>query len=347
MSESALRESALPDVAVVVLNYNGRALLPDCLHSLAQLRTPARLVVADNGSSDGSLDDVRQRFPGVETLDLGQNLGFAAGYNAAIQRVDSEWLVLLNNDATLEPDWLERLLGWAAEHPAAGILGGKLLFQPGAPGAPPILQSAGASFTDAGTAFEIGWGTEDRGQFDQPRPVGAIPGAAMLVRREVFQALGGFDAGYGAYLEDVDLCWRAWLSGREVHYVPGALAHHHYGASGGGRSSPYRIRLMQRNRLANMVKNLEAGSLAGGLAVSLAYDAYRVLEYLRQGQSEAVRALAGGTGAFGQAWRAAAARRTLIQRSRVVSDRELRQRGLLVSSWSAFREYRRLQRVTR
>ena len=113
MSESALRESALPDVAVVVLNYNGRALLPDCLYSLAQLRTPARLVVADNGSSDGSLDDVRQRFPGVETLDLGQNLGFAAGYNAAIQRVDSEWLVLLNNDATLEPDWLERLLGCA------------------------------------------------------------------------------------------------------------------------------------------------------------------------------------------------------------------------------------------
>ncbi len=332
---------------MVVLNYNGRALLPDCLRSLAALRTPARLVVADNGSSDGSLAEVRRQFPAVETLDLGQNLGFAAGYNAAIRQVDNPWLVLLNNDATLAPDWIERLLSWAAEHPAAGILGGKLLFQPGAPGTPPMIQSAGASFTDAGTAFEIGWGTADRGQFDQPRPVGAVPGAAMLIRREVFQALGGFDASYGAYLEDVDLCWRAWLSGREVHYVPGALAHHQYGASGGGRSAPYRIRLMQRNRLANMVKNLEAGSLARGLAVSLAYDLYRVLEYLRGGQLQALRALAGGTRAFGQAWRATAGRRALIQRSRVLSDGELRRRGLLVPALSAFREYRRLQRVTR
>ena len=337
----------MPDVAVVVLNYNGRALLPDCLRSLAQLRTPARWVVADNGSDDGSLDEVRQRFQGVETLDLGRNWGFAAGYNEAIRQVENQWLVLLNNDATLEPDWIERLLDWAAAHPAAGILGGKLLFRPGEPGMPARLQSAGASFTDAGTAFEIGWGMEDRGQFDQPRAVGAIPGAALLIRREVFLALGGFDASYGAYLEDVDLCWRAWLSGREVHYVPGAVAHHHYGASGGGRAAPYRIRLMQRNRLANMVKNLEAGSLARGLAVSLAYDTYRVLEYLRRGQGEAVRALASGTRAFGQAWRATAARRALIQRARALSDGELRRRGLLVPAWSAFHEYRRLQRVTR
>jgi N-acetylglucosaminyl-diphospho-decaprenol L-rhamnosyltransferase len=344
---SAWPDPASPDVAVVVLNYNGRALLPACLGSLAQLRTRARLVVADNGSSDGSLDVVREQFPGVETLDLGRSWGFAAGYNEAIRRVDHPWLVLLNNDASLEPDWIEQLLCWAADHPAAGILGGKLLFQPGQAGSPPIVQSAGASITDAGTAFEIGWGAPDNGQFDQPRPVGAIPGAAMLVQREVFQALGGFDASYGAYLEDVDLCWRAWLSGREVHYVPGAVAHHQYGASGGGRSSPYRIRLMQRNRLANMVKNLEAGSLARGLAVSVAYDAYRVLEYLRRGDFQAVRALAGGTRDFGPAWRAAAARRKQIQRSRVLSDRQLRQRGLLVPAWSAFREYRRLQHVTR
>jgi glycosyltransferase involved in cell wall biosynthesis len=177
-------------VAVVVLNYNGRALLPDCLGGLARLSTPARLVVADNGSSDGSRDEVRQCFPQVETLDLGRNWGFAAGYNEAIRQIDNPWLVLLNNDATLAPDWLAQLLAWAADHPAAGILGGKLLFQPGAADAPAVLQSAGASFTDAGTAFEIGWGTPDHGQYDTPRPVGAIPGAAMLVRRELFLALG-------------------------------------------------------------------------------------------------------------------------------------------------------------
>jgi GT2 family glycosyltransferase len=177
--------------------------------------------------------------------------------------------------------------------------------------------------------------------------VGAIPGAAMLVRREVFQQLGGFDAGYGAYLEDVDLCWRAWLMGHEVHYVPAAVAYHQYGASGGGRASTYRIRLMQRNRLANMLKNLEAGSLTKGLAVSFAYDAYRVLEYLRGGQIESLRGLVSGTWTFAREFRRAASQRAQIQRARVLGDRELRERGLLVPAVSAFREYRRLQKVTR
>ena len=337
----------MPEVAVIVLNYNGRALLGNCLESLTQLHTPARLIVADNGSGDGSLDYVRQNFAKIETLDLGRNWGFAAGYNQAVAAVDTPWLVLLNNDASLAPDWIEHLLAWAGQRPQAAILGGKLLFSPGEPGTAGRLQSAGASFTDAGTAFEIAWGAADRGQYDQPRLVGAIPGAAMLIRRQVFQDLGGFDASYVAYLEDVDLCWRAWLSGHEVHYVPQAVAQHAYGASGGGRSAPYRIRLMQRNRLANMVKNLERSSLVRGLAVSFGYDAYRVLEYLHSGQMAALRALASGTGAFGREWRLASARRAHIQRTRVLSDRELRERGLLVPALSAFREYRRLQRMTR
>jgi GT2 family glycosyltransferase len=337
----------MPEVAVIVLNYNGRALLATCLESLGRLRARARLVVADNGSSDGSLEYVHQHFHGVETIDLGRNLGYAAGYNEAIKSVDSSWLVLLNNDAALEPDWVEQLLCWAEDRPQAAILGGKLLFQPGGRGEAHFVQSAGASFTDAGTAFEIGWGAEDKGQFDEPRLVGAVPGAAMMVRREVFQELGGFDASFGSYLEDVDLCWRAWLIGREVHYVPSAVAYHQYGASAGGRTSPYRIRLMQRNRLANMVKNLEAGSLPWGLVVSAAYDAYRVLECLRHGEMEAIRAVVSGTLAFAKDARALLARRARVQRNRVRSDRELRERRLLVPALSAFREYRRLERLPR
>jgi len=337
----------MPEVAVVVLNYNGRALLDRCLQSLTRLCTPARLVLADNGSSDGSLDYVRQYYPQVERLDLGSNLGFAAGYNAALQQVEAVWLALLNNDAALQPDWLEQLLAWAAVHPRAAMLGGKLLFDSDSPRQPPILQSAGASFTDAGTAFEIGWGVEDRGQHDAPRPVGAIPGAALLVRRDVFMELGGFDASYGAYLEDVDLCWRAWLRGYEVHYVPAAVAYHRYGASFGGRAAAGRIRLMQRNRLANMVKNLELGSLPWGLAVSAGYDGYRMLEYLRHGETGALRAMLSGSLAFVRQRRGLLARRRQIQRTRVRRDRELRELGLLVPALSALQEYRRLERVSR
>jgi GT2 family glycosyltransferase len=336
------------DVGIVILNYNGRHLLPDCLASLEQLTTPAEVVVADNGSTDGSTAYVRAEHPDVQLLELGRNLGFANGYNQALAAVDRPWVVLLNNDAALAPDWLERLLAYAAAMPRAAILGGKLIFhRPGEPESHVrVLQSAGASFTDAGTAFEIGWGQTDQGQYDRPGEVGAIPGAAMLIRRSLFFELGGFEPDYCAYLEDVDLCWRAWLRGHEVHFVPGAVARHQYGASSGGRQSPFRIQWMQRNRLANMVKNLEAASLPAAVAVSLTYDGYRMLEYLANRRLRALRALLAGTRAFWRDFRPIAARRRQIQRRRTVSDQTLRSRGLMVSAVQAFREYRRLGRTT-
>jgi GT2 family glycosyltransferase len=329
------------EVALVVLNYNGRALLSQCLDSLARQTVPADVVLADNGSSDGSLEFVRQNYPNIRVLDLGQNLHFARGYNAALAKVPQPWVALINNDAVLSPDWLEKLLAVAAHKPSSAILGGKLLFQVEA-GRQPTVQSAGASFTDGGTGFDIGWGQPDQGQYDQARPVGAIAGAALLARHAVFDELGGFDGTYGAYLEDVDLCWRAWLRGYTVEYVPAALAYHHYGASGGGRASTYRIRLMQRNRLATLTKNLAAASLPRALAVSLAYDAYRVLEYVSHGQPGALVALMRGTIDFLRTIRSTLAARRSVQASRLLSDRALREQGLLISVRSAFREYRRL-----
>jgi GT2 family glycosyltransferase len=333
-----------PEVAVVILNYNGRRWLPSCLSSLTRLTTPAELIVADNGSTDGSLELLCQDHPSVRVIQLGRNLGFAAGYNRALAEVERPWLALLNNDATLEADWLERLLAYAQAHPRVAILGGKLLFA-GVSG--PVVQSAGASFTDAGTAYEIGWGQPDTGQYQAGGAVGAIPGAAMLIRRAAWLELGGFDPAYYAYLEDVDLCWRAWLGGHEVAYVPEAVAHHAYGASGGGRLSPLRIRWMQRNRMANMVKHLEAGSLVGAVGVSLAYDAYRLVEYARRGQWPALRALAAGTAAFGRALPGLQAQRRAVQQARQMRDAELRARGLMVPALTAFREYRRLARASR
>jgi GT2 family glycosyltransferase len=328
--------------AIVILNYNGRARLAECLAAALAQTVPADVIVADNGSTDGSLDWLRANYPTLQLIDLQQNWGFAAGYNKALAGLPHTWYGLLNNDAYLAPDWLERLLAYAATNPNAAILGGKLrLARPG----PPVLQSAGAKFTTAGTAFEIGWGAADTGQYDTPGPVGVIPGAAMLIRRVAWEALGGFDASYGAYLEDVDLCWRAWLRGYEVHYRPEALARHEYGGTAGGRASAYRIRAMQRNRLANMVKNLQLRSLPGGLFVSLMYDSYRVLEYLRRGQWAGLRALAGGTAAFWRSFGSLLAQRQPVQAQRRLSDAELRRRGLLVTAQEAFWEYRRIGKL--
>jgi len=334
----------MPNVAIVILNFNGRSLLAECLASLSRLTLPTEIVVADNGSTDDSLAYLRERHASIRLLNLEKNWGFAEGYNRALAQIEQPWLVLLNNDATLAPDWLEQLLAVAGEKPQAAILGGKLLFKQKT-GEAPLVQCAGASFTDAGTAFEIGWGRPDHGQYEQACCVGSIPGAAMLIKRDVFRELGGFDAKYFAYLEDVDLCWRAWLAGYETHYVPGAVAWHHFGASGGGRASAFRIKWMQRNRLANMIKNLEWASLPWGWVVSCAYDLYRLIEFTLNRQPGSLRALIEGTGAFWRDLPTSLAQRTAIQSRRRVTDQTLRERGLLVPAWTAMQEYRRLGKL--
>lgn len=334
-------------LAIVVLSFNARAHIDVCLGAaLAQTRQ-ARVIVADNGSSDETLAYVRERWPTVETLDLGANHGFAGGYNRALATIDAEWLVLLNSDAVLAPDWCARLLDFAGTHPHAAILGGSLLFwRDGGP--TEIAQSLGSHVTDAGTAYEVGWGQPIADlpvKLLDPHATAAIPGAALLIRRSTFWSLGGFDPGYFAYLEDVDLGWRAWLTGDEVWVVPGARAWHAYGASAGGRASPLRVRCMQRNRYANMIKLLEAPTLVSGLITSIAYDMYRVLEYATRGDGHALRALLQGTGEalmrLPRWWEA----RRRIQRGRKRTDRELREAGLLVPALAALREYRRLARL--
>jgi len=328
------------DVTVVILNLNGRPFLDDCLASLQQSAVPVEVVVADNGSTDNSVAYLREHFPRVRVVELGKNWGFADGYNRALAAVDNPWVVMLNNDATLAPNWVERLLAVAAREPRAAILGGKLLFSGRGDGT--LMQSAGAKFTDSGAAFEIGMGIPDRGQYDRPALVASIPGAALLIKRKVFLELGGFDAAYFAYLEDVDLCWRAWLAGYEVHFTPEAVAFHRYGQSGGGRTSPFRIKWMERNRLANMFKHLEPASLARALVISALYDAYRMLEFIAQGHLAGLCALVTGNLAFWKDLRLILTERARIQRGRRISDRQLREMGLLVPALTAFREYRRL-----
>ncbi len=334
----------MAEVAIVILNYNGRQYLDDCLASLNRLCTPVDIVVADNGSTDDSLAYLKAHHPEVRVLALNHNWGFAEGYNRALAQVTTPWVVLLNNDATLEPDWLEYMLARAAHHPRAAVLGGKLLFSDTRER---ILQSVGSCFTDAGTAFEIGWGQPDTGQYDVSAITASIPGAAALIRRDIFFELGGFDSTYFAYLEDVDFCWRAWLAGYEVWYESQAVAFHRFGGSWGGRASPARIFYMQRNRLANIVKLLEPASLPAALALSIGYDGYRLLEYAARRDGPALRALVTGTLASWRALPQLLGERARIQRTRQLRDSDLRAQGLLVSALEGFREYRRLGKLPR
>jgi GT2 family glycosyltransferase len=213
-------------VAVVIVNYNGERLLPACLAALAaQTLAPEEIVVADNGSRDGSLALLRAHHPGVRALELGHNLGFAGGANRGVQATSAPWVCVLNSDATPAPDWLAQLTA-APRDERTWALGSVLVSA-----ASGRIESAGDQYAPAGYAYKL---LRDRPLDDLPAapyPVFAAPGAAPVFRRDVFAALGGYEERFFMYYEDVDLAFRAVLAGYHALLVPSARVTHRLGAT--------------------------------------------------------------------------------------------------------------------
>ena len=204
-----------------------------------------------------------------------------------------------------------------------------------------LFRSGGLSVL--GAAWDMGFGQPDRPGYDEPRQVGCVTGAAMLMRREAFLELGGFDDSYFAYFEDADLCWRWWLRGYELRYTPRARALHAYGGSTAlGRLSPLRIENCQTNRLQNMVKNLELQTVVRVLPVSILYDTLRVSELWRRGHADAAQAHLRGSREFRRHLGHALTQRRQVQASRIRSDQELLGQGVLSGVVAAAREGRRI-----
>ncbi len=257
-------------VAVVILNWNTvgylRSFVPGILQSLGD---DDCLVVADSGSTDGSLQFLQENYPQVRLLPLGQNYGFAEGYNRALSQVrDAQYYVLLNSDVSVSQNWLSELTGFMQSHPEAAICGPKLHALDIAGGE--YRKSDRFEYAGAAGGFLDYYGfpfcrgrvlkrvEEDRGQYDgAPAKVFWITGAALMIRSSVWKELGGLDGEFFAHMEEIDLCWRATLKGHEVWCVPSSLVWH----IGGGTlnpSSPLKLRLNYRNSLWMLRKNLPA-----------------------------------------------------------------------------------------
>jgi N-acetylglucosaminyl-diphospho-decaprenol L-rhamnosyltransferase len=214
------------DVAVVIVNFNGEALLPACLAALrAQTLAPAQVLVADNGSSDGSLALLRAEHPEVAVVELGRNHGFAGGANRGVAATNAPWVCVLNSDATPAPDWLQRLRAapldrrtWALGSVLVSARTGR-------------IESAGDQYSPQGYAYKL---LRDRPLSelpDEPYRVFAAPGAAPVFRRDVFDSLGGYEERFFLYYEDVDLAFRAVLAGYHALLVPDARVVHQLGAT--------------------------------------------------------------------------------------------------------------------
>lgn len=281
--------------AVIILNWNGAEMLRRYLPSVVAA-TPAAMaevVVADNGSTDASLEVLTGEFPSVRVLRLDRNYGYAEGYNRALAMVDAELVVLLNSDVRPAPGWLEPLVDHMRRNPTTGACQPKILSDENTDS----FEYAGAcgGFLDCnGYPYCRGriFATieKDRGQYDAPLDVDWASGAALMVRRELYRSVGGLDPGFFAHMEEIDLCWRLRLAGMAVQVVPQSAVYH----LGGGtlpQGNPRKVYLNFRNNLLLLQKNLPANEGRRRLVVRRLYDALAWTMFVLKGQWRSAAAI--------------------------------------------------------
>jgi GT2 family glycosyltransferase len=222
---------SLPRATLIVLNWNGRALLARCLPSIIRQDYPdAEVLLVDNGSTDGSVEWAASAYPQVRLLPQARNLGYAGGMNAGLRAAQGELIAFLNNDVILQADWLRHLAEAVLADARIGIAGCKLLYpaETSAEGQGDLIQHAGGILRyPLALPDHIGFRQPDTGQFDALKDVDYVTGAAFMARREVLDQLGGFDEGFfPGYFEETDLCFRARAAGWRVVVAPQAVGVH-------------------------------------------------------------------------------------------------------------------------
>lgn len=259
-----MSRSGLPEVSVVVLNYNGISFLKDCFDSLLQSSYPnTRLYLYDNCSTDSSIAFMTSRYPTVSVIRGETNGGYSKAYNEAVERVGGKYIVLLNNDVKVDPGWIEPLVYTAENNPEVGALQSKLVWF-NDPSRFEYAGSSGGMIDRFGFPFSRGRVFSDieydEGQYNDECEIFWACGAALFVRKDVFQQCGGLDEHFVHHMEEIDLCWRIYLHGFSVRVVPSSVVQHHGGATitDGSFSKMY---WNHRNSIFMLLKNLETRNL--------------------------------------------------------------------------------------
>jgi GT2 family glycosyltransferase len=252
-------EPATLRASVIVVNRNGLRYLQTCLEALLaqEVEGGFEVVMVDNGSTDGSVADVRERWPQVRVIEAGTNLGFAGGNNLGMRQARGRHLVLLNNDTRVRQGWLQALVSASEADRQVGAVASKLVYMD----RPGIIQNAGSLVLTDGSGGDRGSGEEDRGQYDGREEVFAACGCGVLYTRAMLEDVGMFDETFFLYYEDTDLSWRIQLRGWRILYEPAAVIEHvHAGTS--SEWSPFFIFHVDRNRLFMILKNAPAPFVA-------------------------------------------------------------------------------------
>lgn len=271
----AVLDSELPKVAILILNMNGRHHLKPCFDTLQELDYPQdryEVVLLDNGSMDGSVEEMKRDHPWVRLIENERNVGFSVGCNQCAQAApDADVLVFLNNDMRVEKAWLRELVNPLVRNECQATTA-KMYSWDGK-----LMNSAGGGMNFHGIGIQRGYLQEPGPDFDWPRKTLFACGGAMAMRRDLYEDVGGFDDEFFAYYEDVDLGWRSWVLGHECWYTPKAVCYHHHSST--SKKLPMEmIRLLQiRNPLLACFKNYDDETLRQilpamlGLAIRRSY----------------------------------------------------------------------------
>jgi len=273
----------MSSVAIVILNWNGAKMLEKYLPSvIAHSSDDAEIIVADNASTDNSMELMGTQFPQIRTILLDKNYGFADGYNRALAQVDAKYFVLLNSDVETTPHWLRPLIDFMEKHDDCAACQPKLLSAHDHT----KFEYAGAAggYVDCfgypycrGRLFDAV--ETDNGQYDTVAPILWASGAALLVRSADYREAGGLDGRFFAHCEEIDLCWRLRLAGRAIYCVPASVVYH----VGGGtlpKSNPMKTFLNFRNNLTMLYKCLSGKELPGVMLIRFLLDYVAAFETL-------------------------------------------------------------------
>ena len=287
--------------AIVILNWNGVKMLTRFLPNVLDYsRDEATVYVADNASTDNSLEVLKTHFPEVRIIRLDKNWGFAEGYNRALEQIEAEYYVLLNSDVEVSHHWLTPLTEFMDNHKDVAACQPKLLSESDRDS----VEYAGAcgGFIDRygypfcrGRMFDTV--ERDNGQYDYAEEVLWATGACMMIRAADFKQAGGFDARFFAHCEEIDLCWRLHLAGKKIYCIPDSFVYH----IGGGtlpKNNPMKTYLNFRNNLTMLYKNLPDSELHHVMRVRAILDYVAALQALMAGRTGDFKAIIKGRKAF-------------------------------------------------
>ena len=301
-------------VTVLVLNFNGRKYLKECLKSLLAIDYPClNIIVIDNGSTDGSAEFIGVNYPDVKVIRNNHNYGYARAYNLVISAIQDEYVALLNNDVLVEPSWLGELVPYAENADVAAVTPKMKFFHDKT-----RINAAGGNCDLYGVGWNRGNGEVDAGQFNIVQEVFYGNGGAILIKKRVWHEVGSFDERYFMYGEDLDWCWRARLKGYKIIYVPYAEVRHHWRGSG----APM-VYLLERHWLATLLKNYSLKTLIRLIPKYLALKTLKAIWLIARAESRekltVLKAFLWNLSNLKESWK----KRSRIQMLRTATDAEI------------------------